>query len=150
MSAAALARLLPVAPRPAANERLCSWLSRIAGVYGMSTGSLLAHFGLSAKHALTLEKGLSAEDMSLIAARTGLSALAIKEMTYACIAPHAHFMIAARATYLCPTCNAAPEICRKDAALPWTFWCSAHGSRLQAREGPPMETSLPGERSRTP
>ena len=45
MNEAALALLLPVAPRPAADERLSSWLSRIAQIYGMTTGALLVHFG---------------------------------------------------------------------------------------------------------
>ncbi|KAF0163678.1 MAG: hypothetical protein FD160_4112, partial [Caulobacteraceae bacterium] len=35
-----------------------------------------------------------------------------------------------------------PAIGRKDAALPWTFWCSVHGVRLWARDKRPMESSL--------
>ena len=143
MNAAALALLLPVAPRPAAEERLSSWLSRIARVYGMSASALLAHFGLPGKHALTLEKGLSAGEGALIAARTGLSVATIEAMTFAAFAPCAHVMIAPSARYLCPQCAATPTVGRKGAALPWTFWCSAHGVRLWAREGRPMETFLP-------
>ncbi len=143
MNEAALALLLPVAPRPAADERLSSWLSRIAQIYGMSTGALLVHFGLPGRPALMLEKGLSAGEGALIAARAGLSAPAIDAMTFATLAPRAHFMIAPSARYFCPRCAETPAIGRKDAALPWTFWCSAHRVRLQAREKRPLAAFLP-------
>jgi hypothetical protein len=143
MNEAALALLLPVAPRPAAEERLSSWIDRLAQIYGMPAGALLVHFGLPGRPALTLEKGLSAGEGALIAARVGLSAAAIQGMTFATLAPHVHFMIAAGARYFCPRCAETPAIGRKDAALPWTFWCSAHGVRLQARERRPMETFIP-------
>jgi hypothetical protein len=54
LNAAALARLLPVAPRPAADERLSSWLSRTARLYGLSANELLAQFGLAKSSAPTL------------------------------------------------------------------------------------------------
>lgn len=103
----------------------------------------VAHFGLAGPSALTLEKGLSAGQGALIAARTGLSAFSIDAMTFATQAPHAHFMIAPSARYFCPRCAQTPAIGRKDAALPWTFWCSAHGVRLWARQKRPMESFLP-------
>lgn len=143
MTPAALALLLPVAPRPAAEERLSSWLSRIARIYGLSTSALVAHFGLAGSSAPTLEKRLSTGQGALIAARTGLSASSIDAMTFATLAPHAHFMIAPSARYFCPCCAKTPAIGRKDAALPWTFWCSAHGVRLWAREKRPMQSFLP-------
>jgi len=71
LTPAALALLLPVAPRPAAEERLSSWLSRIARIYGLSTSALVAHFGLAGSSAPTLEKRLSTGQGALIAARTG-------------------------------------------------------------------------------
>ncbi len=143
MSAQALARLLPVAPRPAADERLSSWLSRTAGIYGLSASALLAEFGLANASAPTLEKGISAEQGTLIAARVGLDAPAIEAMTFSTLAPRAHFMIAPIARYFCPRCAETPAIGRKDAALPWTFWCATHGVRLWARERRPMEAFLP-------
>jgi len=139
----ALASLLPVAPRPAAEERLSSWLSRVAGIYDMSANALLAHFGLAGFSALTLEQGLSPGQGALIAARAGLSAQTIDGMTFAALAPHARFMIAPSARYFCPSCAKTPAIGRKDAALPWMFWCSVHGVRLWAREKRPMESFLP-------
>lgn len=142
-AAAALASLLPVAPRPAAEERLSSWLSRVAGIYGMSANALLVHFGLTEVSALTLEQGLSAGQGALIAARSGLSAQTVDAMTFAAFGLHARFMIAPSARYLCPSCARTPAIGRKDAALPWTFWCSVHGVRLWAREKRPMESFLP-------
>lgn len=143
MTAAALALLLPVAPRPAAEERLSSWLSRVAGIYGLSANALLAHFGLAGVSALTLEQGLSAGQGASIATRAALSAQMIDGMTFAALAPHARFMIAPSARYFCPRCAQTPLIGRKDAALPWTFWCSTHGVRLWAREKRPMESFLP-------
>ncbi|MCQ4191499.1 TniQ family protein [Methylocystis suflitae] len=143
MNAAALASLLPVAPRPAAEERLSSWLSRVAGIYGMSANALLAHFGLAGVSALTLEQGLSAGQGALIATRAGLSAQTIDGMTFAGLAPHARFVIAPSARYFCPRCAKTPAIGRKGAALPWMFWCSVHGVRLWAREKRPIESFLP-------
>ncbi|WP_146610656.1 TniQ family protein, partial [Rhodoblastus acidophilus] len=143
LTRAALALLLPVAPRPAAEERLSSWLSRIAPIYGLSTSALVAHFRLAGSSALTLEKGLSTGQRALIAARAGLSAHSIDAMTFATLAPHARFMIAPTARYFCPCCAKTPAIGRKDAALPWTFWCSAHGVRLWARGTRPMQSFIP-------
>jgi hypothetical protein len=143
LTPAALALLLPVAPRPAAEERLSSWLSRIARIYGLSASALVAHFGLAGSSAPTLEKGLSVGQGALIAARTGLGESSIDAMTFATLAPYARFMIAPSARYFCPRCAQTPAIGRKDAALPWTFWCSAHGVRLWARERRPMERFLP-------
>ena len=79
----------------------------------------------------------------MIAARVGLSAPAIETMTFSTLTPRAHFMIAPRARYSCPRCAQTPAIGRKAAALPWTFWCSAHDVRLWAREQRPMEALLP-------
>ncbi|MBU6529404.1 TniQ family protein (plasmid) [Methylocystis sp. MJC1] len=143
MTTEALASLLPVAPRPAAEERLSSWLSRVAGIYGMSANALLAHFGLTEVSALTLEQGLSAGQGALIAARAGLSAQTIDGMTFAALAPHARCLIAPSARYFCPSCAKSPAIGRKAAALPWTFWCSVHGVRLWGRDKRPMQSFLP-------
>ncbi|MBM3582692.1 MAG: hypothetical protein FJX37_12105, partial [Alphaproteobacteria bacterium] len=143
MNAAALASLLPVAPRPAAQERLSSWLSRVAGIYGTSADALLAHFGLAGFSALMLEQVMPAGQGALIAARAGLSASTVDAMTFATLAPHARFLIAPSARYFCPSCAKTPAIGRKDAALPWMFWCSVHGDRLWGREKRPMENFLP-------
>ena len=143
MNAEALASLLPVAPRPAPEERLSSWLSRVAEIYGMSANALLAHFRLAGFSALKLEQGLSPGQGALIATRAGLSARTIDNMTFAALAPHARVMIAPSARYFCPSCAQTPAIGRKDAALPWMFWCSVHGVRLWAREKRPIESFLP-------
>jgi hypothetical protein len=143
LNATALAALLPVAPRPAAEERLSSWLSRVAGIYDMSANALLAHFGLEGFSAPTLEQGLSAEQGALIEARVGLDAQTIDAMTFAALAPHARIMIAPCARYFCPSCSKSATVGRKDAALPWNFWCSVHGDRLWTREQRPMESFLP-------
>jgi len=143
LNAAALALFLPAAPRPAADERLSSWLSRIARIYELSASGLLAQFGVAGASALALERGVSVGQGALIVARTGLDVRAIEAMTYSDLAPRAHFMIAPSARYFCPRCAATPAIGRKDTALPWTFWCSVHGVRLWAHESRPMESFLP-------
>jgi len=109
LTAEALASLLPVAPRPAAEERLSSWLSRVAEIYGMSANALLAHFGLAGfrrsrwNRACRRGRGLDRD-------AAGLSAQMIGGMTFAALAPQARFMIAPSARYFCPSCAKTPAI----------------------------------------
>ena len=77
-----LARLLPVAPRPETDERLSSWLARIAVIYELPVGALLAHCGLVGDDPFALEKGLGAGEGVLLAERTGLSPEAIEAMRF--------------------------------------------------------------------
>jgi hypothetical protein len=67
----------------------------------MSANALLARFGLMGFSALMLERGVSAEQGALIATRVGLSEQTIDAMTFAALAPHAHFLFAPSARYLC-------------------------------------------------
>ena len=82
MTEFALARLLPVAPRPETDERLSSWLARLAAIYGSPVGALLAHCGLAGADPFVLEKGLGAGEGALLAERTGLSPEKIEAMTF--------------------------------------------------------------------
>jgi len=88
----ALARLLPVAPRPETDERLSSWLARTAAIYRLPVGALLAHCGLVRADPFVLEKGLAAGEGALLAERTGVSPEAIEAMTFREIAAPAHGM----------------------------------------------------------
>jgi hypothetical protein len=90
-----------------------------------------------------IDEGLLASQPFGVAAGAGGAGSGVGAMTFATLAPHARFMIAPSARYFCPRCAQTPAIGRKDAALPWTFWCSAHGVRLWAREKRPMESFLP-------
>ena len=150
MNAAALALLLPVAPRPAPEERLSSWLSRIARIYDMSARALLAQFGLAGPSALTLEYGLAAGQGALIAARTGLSAPTIDGMTFSTLAPHARFLIAPSARYFCPCCaeNSGDRPEGRGAALDLLVF-RARRSALGARKAADGELSS-RKRSQTP
>jgi hypothetical protein len=136
----ALARLLPVAPRPDADERLSSWLARIAAIYGLPVGALLAHCGLVGADPFVLEKGLGAGEGALLAVRTGLSPEAIEAMTFRELAAPAHGMIARGDRGICPLCANNPAIRRRDAALPWGFWCAVHGLRRRPLGGEAIET----------
>lgn len=145
MTPSAFARLLPVAPRPAADERLSSWLSRTGRIYGLTADALLAGLGLKGATARALEAGLSAGQGDLIAVRAGLDAAAVAAMTFSKLVSDAQFLVAPNARYFCPDCAQTPQIGRRGAALPWTFWCSVHGVRLWAREERPLESFVPAD-----
>jgi hypothetical protein len=136
----ALARLLPVAPRPETDERLSSWLARLAAIYGSPVGALLAHCGLAGADPFVLEKGLGAGEGALLAERTGLSPEKIEAMTFREVAAPARFMIARGDRGICPRCAETPAIRRRDAALPWGFWCAVHGRRRRPLGGEAIET----------
>ena len=140
MTAPALTRLLPVAPRPQANERLTSWLARLAALYGAPAGALLAHCGLGGVDPFALEKGLGAGQGALLAERTGISLSDLEAMTFGELAAPAHSMIARGDRATCPLCAERPAVKRKDAALPWSFWCSTHGSRRRPLAGAAIDT----------
>ena len=143
MSSHPLSLLLPVVRRPETNERLSSWLSRLAATYGMSAGALLDQCGLARTDPLTLEQQLDEGEGALLARRTGLSAAAIHSMTFRELAPAARFMIARRSRSACIRCDDDPSVQRKDAALPCGFWCSAHGVRRRPAGGDPSRRSSP-------
>lgn len=143
MSSDPLSLLLPVVRRPETHERLSSWLSRLAAIYGMSASVLLDQCGLARTDPLILEQHLDEGEAALLARRTGLSAAAIDAMTFLELAPAARFMIARRSRSACIRCADDPSVQRKDAALPWGFWCSAHGVRRQPAGGQPIETLFP-------
>ena len=140
MTEFALARLLPVAPRPETDERLSSWLARLAAIYGSPVGALLAHCGLAGADPFVLEKGLGAGEGALLAERTGLSPEKIEAMTFREVAAPARFMIARGDRGICPRCAETPAIRRRDAALPWGFWCAVHGRRRRPLGGEAIET----------
>lgn len=140
MTEFALARLLPVAPRPESGERLSSWLARIAALYAMPVSALLAHCGLAWTDPFALEKGLRAGEGALLAERTGLGPEAIEAMTFRELAGPALSLIARGDRGICPLCAKNPAIRCRDAALPWGFWCAVHGLRRRPLGGEAIET----------
>ena len=67
---------LPIVPAPAADERLSSWLARLAEFYGATICGLLEHFGMrgmepGADFLADLEWRLEEKEAAAIAAATG-------------------------------------------------------------------------------
>lgn len=141
MRGAPSSALLPVVPRPARDERLSSWLNRLAWFYAMPIDAFLESCGLNRCDASVLEWRLGEGEGAVLASRTGMTVEALRTMTFAEIAPHAQLMIAPGCRYVCPRCP--PDIHRKGAAFPWHFWCREHDARFEVRGGSKLEARLP-------
>ena len=76
----------------------------------------------------------------MLAERTGLSPEAIEAMTFRELAAPAQSLIARGDRAICPLCAKDPAIRRRDAALPWGFWCAVHGLRRRPLGGEAIET----------
>ena len=116
---------LPVVYVPEADERLSSWIARMAPFYAMSASELVAELGLQGRDVFDVEWRYSEGEGVLIAARTGLSPEVVQAMTYQNLEPRARMVIARKNRYRCPHCP--EEIQCKSAALPWKFRCPVHG-----------------------
>ena len=75
----------------------------------------------------------------MLAERTGLSPEAIDAMTFREFVAPAHGMIARGDRGICPLCADSPAIRRREAALPWGFWCAVHGVRRRPLVDAPPE-----------
>lgn len=137
MSTAAALNVLPVVLKPEPDERLLSWLGRMAWLYGMPIGSFLECCGLPRWDVNDLEWRLGGGEGALLAARTGMTVEALRAMTFDMTAPHARMMVARGSRYVCPLCPGGIQ--RKSMALPWNFWCPVHRVRLAARGGRNLE-----------
>ena len=71
----------PIVPPPLSDERLSSWLARIADVYLVSLDELQAHVGW-ARPALELEREPVLQDLERIAAATSSSVERLFAMTF--------------------------------------------------------------------
>lgn len=116
---------LPVVYAPDVDERLSSWIARMAAFYAMTVSEFAAALGLRGCDVFDLEWRLSEGQGALIAARTGLSPEAVQAMTFRELGAAARMMIARKNRYMCPLCP--EELHRKSAALPWRFRCPLHG-----------------------
>ena len=119
---------LPVVLAPERDERLSSWIARMAPFYAMTVPEFLAELGFSGRDVFDLEWRLSEEEGALIAARTGCSIEALQVMTFGDVIPEARMMIR-RNWHHCPQCPA--DVQSKSAALPWVFRCPVHGAELE-------------------
>lgn len=119
---------LPVVFPPEADERLSSWIARLAPFYAMTVPEFLSEFGFLGRDVFDLEWRLSEGEGALIAARTGLSAEAVQAMTFGELISEARMMIR-RNWHHCRQCPA--DVQGKSAALPWVFRCPVHGTELE-------------------
>ena len=76
----------------------------------------------------------------MLAERTGVGPEAIEAMTFRELAAPARTLIARGDRGICPLCAKNPAIRRRDAALPWGFWCAVHGVRRRPLGGEAIET----------
>lgn len=135
---------LPVVCALEADERLSSWIARMALFYAMTVAEFITALGLQARDVFDLEWRLSEGEGALIMARTGLSPEAVQAMTFGELAPQARMMIARKNRYPCPLCP--DELHRKSAALPWRFRCPAHGVEFRDATGATLSDILGADR----
>lgn len=124
---------LPVVFPPETDERLSSWITRMAQFYAMTGPEFLAELGVPGRDVFDLEWRLSEGEGALIATRTGLSVEPLQAMTFGEFTPDARMMIARRNRHRCSHCPA--DVHRKSLALPWVFHCPVHGADLQDATG---------------
>lgn len=95
---------------PEPDERLSSWLARLATFYAMTVSEFVAELGLAGCDIFDLEWHLSEGEGALIAARTGVPEVALQAMTYSEFVPDARIMIARKSRHCCPDCPADVRI----------------------------------------
>ncbi len=124
---------LPVVYSPETDERLSSWIARMAPFYAMTVAEFVAELGLQGQDVFDLEWRLSEGEGALIAARTGLALKTVQAMTFREFGPQVRMMIARKNRSPCPHC---PEnLHRKADALPWRFRCPVHGVEFRDATG---------------
>jgi len=133
--------VLPVVPRPGREERLSSWLNRLALFYAMPVASFLEYCSLNGVDIAALEWRLGDDEAIALATRIGMTVDELRMMTFQEIARHARPMIYRGGGNSCPVCP--PDLRRKTAAFPWNFWCVEHNVRLIARDGENLVMKLP-------
>ncbi|HIC67447.1 MAG TPA: hypothetical protein EYO87_15895 [Paracoccus sp.] len=137
---------MPVVFPPEVDERLSSWIARMAPFYAMTVPEFLAELGLSGRDVFDLEWRLSEGEGARIEARTGLSPQVIQGMTFGELIPEARMLIR-RNRYHCPMCPA--DVQSKSAALAWAFRCPVHGSDIQDTTGETLPVVLGAKRMAT-
>lgn len=138
--------LLPVVFPPEADERLSSWIARMASFYAMTVPEFLAELGLSGRDLFDLEWRMSEGEGTQIEARTGLSPQVVQGMTFGELIPEARMMIR-RNRYHCPMCPT--DVQSKSAALPWVFRCPVHSFDYQDSTGEALPVVLGAKRMAT-
>ncbi|MGB3390806.1 MAG: TniQ family protein, partial [Pseudaminobacter sp.] len=124
---------LPVVPTPFRDERLSSWLERIADVYLVSLDDLRAHVGWS-RPALQLEIDPVQTDMERIAAATNSSVERLFGMTFHDAPSRYRSLLRPDAREICPVCSRGMQ--RPPRLRTWSFafsfYCDRHRQPLQS------------------
>ena len=126
---------LPIVPPPLAEERLSSWLERVADVYFVSLDELQAHVGW-ARPALELEREPALNDVECIAAATSSSVERLFAMTFHDLPSRYRNLLRWKAGEICPACSQGmqrpPRL--KAWSFAFSFWCERHRQPLFSRD----------------
>jgi hypothetical protein len=129
---------LPVIPKALADERLSSWLARMAGIYLVSPGELVAHIGLRTKRMHDLDLDPRADDIARLVAATGVSAPQLLRMTFRDAPASLRGFINIESEEVCPSCvdEARPGVSPRlwEWTYPFALWCAKHGRRLKSAD----------------
>lgn len=122
---------LPIVPPPFRDERLSSWLERIADVYLVSLDELQAHIGC-VRPALQLEFEPVQADLERIAVATNSSAERLFAMTFRGAPPRYRSLLRPSSREICPACSRGTQ--RPQRLRGWSFafafWCDRHREPL--------------------
>lgn len=126
---------LPIVPPPFQDERLSSWLERVADVYLVSLDGLQAHVGW-ARPALQLESEPVRADMERIAAATRSSVERLFAMTFHDLPPRYRSMLRPASREICPVCSRGMERSQRLRAwcFAFSFRCDRHLQPLSGFE----------------
>ncbi|MZR15385.1 hypothetical protein GQE99_20400, partial [Maritimibacter sp. DP07] len=84
---------LPFVFRPETDERLSSWMARLASFYAMTVPEFLEELGLTGRDVFDLEFCLAEGEGALVGARTGLSVGDVQAMTFGALLHEARVMV---------------------------------------------------------
>lgn len=126
---------LPVVPSPFPDERLSSWIARVADIYRVSPAELQAHVGWT-HTTMELEVDPDTADMVRIAYATHLSVNRLLAMTFHDAPARYRSVLRPDARETCLACSAGLE--RPQRLRTWSFafsfWCDRHGQALQGSD----------------
>lgn len=126
---------LPIVPPPLPEERLSSWLERVADVYLVSLDELQAHVGW-ARPALELEREPALSDVECIAAATSSSVERLFAMTFHDLPSRYRNLLRWKAGEICPAYSQGmqrpPRL--KAWSFAFSFWCERHRQPLFSRD----------------
>lgn len=118
---------LPIVPPPLLEERLSSWLERVADVYLVSLDELQAHVGW-VRSVLELEREPVLRDLECIAAATSSSVERLFAMTFHGLPSRYRNLLRWKAGEICPACSLGMQ--RPPRLRTWSFafsfWCERH------------------------